>query len=576
VFLLNSLFCYTQPIQEVITDHKRSSYHKFAVDLYARGLYFEAIPYFETVINKKRHPTPEMRWKLANCYRQSRMYQKASQVYEMIAKDDFTSFPLAVLWWARMEQSSGNYQEAMKHYQRFFKIYKGNASDTLRKAFAMKNSCQFALKYSHNNQKETTVNLLPDQINGAYTSFGGCLMDRSFWFTRTISRNVKREIELPAGKGRYTNEYINRVFIAFFEEGKWSKSGMVTIKGIAPQTDVFAPWMALNRKRMFYSMGNRQKETVAIYFSQIMTNDSLTAPELLRMPTDLQFTSVKHPMVTLVNGKHVMFFAGKVAGNPRGYDIYFGEITGSQDELIHVQPAGATINTSQDEISPYYDMQGQKLYFSSEGHQGMGNFDVFVAKGVPGKDWNIPQNMQIPVNSGADDIFYVPKSGLEQSFGLVTSNRSHPGHSSHYDKLYQVIQQQAPLQLLNALPDSSGKPLKAGDKLVFTNIYFERDEATLQPSSFKALDRIALFLEDHPSISFEVAGHTDSTGTWAYNKKLSVERAKRVIEYLVNKGIAKERLVPKGYSYSEPLYQGRNDSPAKRNRRVEFIIRIQN
>ncbi|MFO0747261.1 MAG: OmpA family protein [Myxococcota bacterium] len=108
-------------------------------------------------------------------------------------------------------------------------------------------------------------------------------------------------------------------------------------------------------------------------------------------------------------------------------------------------------------------------------------------------------------------------------------------------------------------------------------VFFDLDRATIDAESFPLLDEIAEVLVATPRLkSVEVAGHTDSAGTEAHNQALSEGRAKAVVDYLVKKGVARERLVPKGYGFTRPLVApapgGETEEQAAKNRRVEFVI----
>lgn len=104
-------------------------------------------------------------------------------------------------------------------------------------------------------------------------------------------------------------------------------------------------------------------------------------------------------------------------------------------------------------------------------------------------------------------------------------------------------------------------------------VHFETLSAKLKPKSFPLLDNVAKVLEAHPEIEkVEVAGHTDARGETDLNQDLSQRRAESVVAYLVEKGIAKTRLVPKGYGESKPLEKGKTDEARQANRRVEFTI----
>ena len=103
-------------------------------------------------------------------------------------------------------------------------------------------------------------------------------------------------------------------------------------------------------------------------------------------------------------------------------------------------------------------------------------------------------------------------------------------------------------------------------------IQFEFNKSVIRPGiSFKILDEVVEVLKDNPKITLEVQGHTDNVGGDAYNMKLSQSRAESVRNYLVSKGIASPRLVPKGYGFHQPLVPNTTASNRELNRRVQFI-----
>ena len=86
------------------------------------------------------------------------------------------------------------------------------------------------------------------------------------------------------------------------------------------------------------------------------------------------------------------------------------------------------------------------------------------------------------------------------------------------------------------------------------------------------LNRVVKLLEENPAIEIEMSAHTDSYGSDEYNFKLSDNRARSVMEYILSKGIAPHRIISQGYGETKPVAQ--NDTPENRqlNRRVEFTI----
>jgi outer membrane protein OmpA-like peptidoglycan-associated protein len=112
-----------------------------------------------------------------------------------------------------------------------------------------------------------------------------------------------------------------------------------------------------------------------------------------------------------------------------------------------------------------------------------------------------------------------------------------------------------------------------GREIFLYDIYYNFDSAKLLPDSKTALDRIILLLQSNPTLKLEFGSHTDSRGTHEYNDKLSEQRAKSVVDYLVNAGIDSTRLSWKGYGKRHPLIaKPATEGEHRMNRRTSFKI----
>ena len=103
-------------------------------------------------------------------------------------------------------------------------------------------------------------------------------------------------------------------------------------------------------------------------------------------------------------------------------------------------------------------------------------------------------------------------------------------------------------------------------------VFFDFNKATIKSVSFLLLDDVAQAMKDNPTIKVEIGGHTDSVGDDNFNLKLSQKRAESVQTYLIKKGIASNRMVPKGFGENVPIADNRTDGGRAQNRRVEFLI----
>jgi OmpA-OmpF porin, OOP family len=115
--------------------------------------------------------------------------------------------------------------------------------------------------------------------------------------------------------------------------------------------------------------------------------------------------------------------------------------------------------------------------------------------------------------------------------------------------------------------------LTASNIAIMDKVQFETGKANVKPESHGLLDEVAKMLKDNPQVELiSVEGHTDSTGSPDFNRKLSQQRAEAVAKYLASKGIKGARMEPKGFGPDRPIADNESDTGREANRRVEFNI----
>ena len=115
-------------------------------------------------------------------------------------------------------------------------------------------------------------------------------------------------------------------------------------------------------------------------------------------------------------------------------------------------------------------------------------------------------------------------------------------------------------------------PIEIGQVVRLNNVFFDFDKWDLRPESYVELDRVVKLLSDNPAIEIEMSAHTDNRGSDEYNFKLSDNRARSVMEYIISKGIAASRIISQGYGETKPVVPNDTDENRQLNRRVEFKI----
>ncbi len=166
-------------------------------------------------------------------------------------------------------------------------------------------------------------------------------------------------------------------------------------------------------------------------------------------------------------------------------------------------------------------------------------------------------------NSSTGAYLISLKPGM--NYGISVNKQGYLFHSENFEIPQEAVAKKIQKDILL-------KKVEVGIKIVLTNIFFDFNKATLRTESIAELDRLYKLLVDISTLKIEISGHTDNVGSATYNQQLSENRAKSVVNYLTEKGIAVERLQYKGYGFTQPV--ATNDTPEGRqiNRRTEFKV----
>jgi outer membrane protein OmpA-like peptidoglycan-associated protein len=154
----------------------------------------------------------------------------------------------------------------------------------------------------------------------------------------------------------------------------------------------------------------------------------------------------------------------------------------------------------------------------------------------------------------------------------IPSTPSAPAPSNKNQKKKEEVAQAEPPKKEKILKDLDAKKIQKGQVIQIEKLFFEADQSAITVKSFDVLDEVYDFLVENPKVTVEIGGHTNSKPKHAYCDRLSSERAQSVADYLVDKGISKERIQAKGYGKRKPITKGSSAEAHRRNQRVEIKI----
>lgn len=397
---------------------------------YARKQFNIAIPMLEEEFNKAKDSQlkGETAYMLGESYRRTHQTQSASDWYKRAQTQRYGKD--TDLKYARMLQQLQDYDEARKAYQSAGR-YAGNVRLYQEEMIA----CQKAKKWL----SETDKNLYKVAslgTNNSATDFSPVMYNAD----QLIITSDRAESE---GKENYkwTGE-------KFFDLYLLNINAETVERFEAPFNQSFhqgAPSFGQDQNTVFFTQCGSE-EKIAVDYCQIMfsqkNGDTWSKPTAIDLGNKAQ--NYLHPVLS-EDGKMLVFACDKEEGFG-GYDLYYSIKIGADDEAKWSVPInlGNKINTDGNEVFPFLDQD--TLYFSSDGHTGMGGLDIFRVEKKAHK-WQSPQNLKAPMNSGGDDFGFIldvlnplPENIIQQ--GYFSSNRL-GGRGS--DDIYKFQQQIPPL-----------------------------------------------------------------------------------------------------------------------------------
>jgi peptidoglycan-associated lipoprotein len=595
------IFLSVVALPEIFAQKKKS---ERAYAAYNAGEYYEAIDRFKDAYSKTnksdKNARNELVFMIAECYRLTNEPKDAETWYKLAVKSSYSK-PDAQFYFAESLKKNGKYQQAIDE----FKKYKQAAPADARADQEIR-SCELSIEWQRNPEAYKVEEL--KELNSRESDFSPAYARDDFgvvYFTSARDDAAGNKTHGATGQS-FTDIFESRVD----KKSKWSTP--VPVEAINTDNEEGTPAFSSDYRELFFTRceaGKRERKGCEIMYSK-RTGDTWSEPKNLGILPDTVVAA--HPALS-ADGL-TLYFVSDIPGGSGKKDIWKVTRGRAGDNWSKPENLGPDINTPGDELFPYCREDGT-LYFSSDGQIGMGGLDIFSAKQQPDGSWLV-RNMRPPINSFADDfgiafenkeergIFSSTRKGKGNddlySFelpplkfnvtGLVKDEKT--GDVIPGSQIQLIASDGSNLQAETGSSGDFKFALKADVDYIFLaskrgylngkekettkgqeksrdfmvtilltaidkpielpNILYDFGKWDLRPESMVSLDKLVETLLDNPNVTIELMSHTDSRDTEEYNQELSQKRAQVVVQYLIDKGIAPERLMAKGYGESTP------------------------
>ena len=568
------------------------------------GEYYESSQMYRKIYNKtpakKRELRGELAFKVGESNRFINNAAKAASGYQNAIRYKYPD-SIVFLHNGMSLLKAGKYSDAGK----MFDIYlQSRPNDPL--AIQGKKSSELAPEWKKKPSRYEVKQA--DKFNSKRSEFSPMFFGKDndqLYFTSS------REDAKGENKSAITGMKYNDIFFSKKDEkGAWQTPEVIQ-DNVNTEFDEGVCSFTSDGNTMYFTrclVDTENPQTAQIYTSS-RSGAKWSEPQKLKMFRDTTW-AVAHPSVS-ADGRY-LYFCSDIGAGYGGKDIWRAEL--NEGVVVAVENLGSAINTPGDEMFPYIRENGE-LYFSSNGHAGMGGLDIFKAIEDENGKWYV-QNMRPPINSSADD-FGITFAGLAEK-GFFSSGRN---AGNGYDHIYSFELPTLVIEVEGWVVDKDDEPIPDatirivgengsiyktmsrkdgryrinlergvnyvmmassigymnGNRTISTssedknqsypvdfilasitkpvlieNIFYDFDRATLRPESKQALDELIKMLNDNPHVTIELGSHTDMIGREQYNLNLSDRRAKSVVDYLIRGGIDAGRLTFRGYGKTQP------------------------
>ncbi len=378
---------------------------------------YGAINYYKAYIKKKPKDFKAI-YHLAELEERTRNYSQALLYYNTAYESNPNKFSAALYHKARMEKMMGSYDLAKKDFQKFIAEQGEGGKDDLKSRASIELlSCDTAIMF-RSRPLPFAINNLGAGINKQHIEFAPVPTSANDIIYGSLPEPKPKSYDLDEPKPKrkfYKGRRVGQEWQGLGElEGPFNSNEAHTGNG------AFSP----DGTRFYFSRCSEDwnMDVTCELWLSVKKDHQWSEPEKLNSDINKSGYSSSQPSVGRDenSGKEVLYFVSDRPGGFGGTDIWYTLYDSTNKSYSVVKNVGTQINTNSNEMTPYYYEPQKKLFYSTDGRAGLGGYDVFVARGAM-KTWLSASNVGYPINSSADDIYYV-LSPLAKS-GFLVSNR---------------------------------------------------------------------------------------------------------------------------------------------------------
>ncbi|MDX2432863.1 MAG: OmpA family protein [Bacteroides sp.] len=596
IFLaLMAIFILTLPLEA-----QKKAKDSRAQAAFDAGEYSTAIDLYKDAYSKvPKDQKTAIFFKVGECYRIIGDSKSAALWYNKAIREDYQD-PIIYLRHGQTQLVNEKYEEAEED----FKKYKELVPDDPRGDIGFE-SCQAAIVWTE-NPTGYIVEIMK-VFNSRERDFSPAYVNESYsevYFTST-----RDEASGDDTHGATGQSFADMFSTTMDRKGKWSVP--VPVEVLNSDFEDGTPCVSSDFSRIYFTRckkGKSQQLGCQIYKSKSDGESWQEADVVFEMLGDS--ISTAHPAIS--PDDNTLYFVSDMPGGLGENDIW--KVTMEDGQWGEPENLGEEINTPGNDLYPYVHPDGT-LYFSSDSRVGLGGLDIYKARIDETGSWMV-ENMRPPINSPDDDFGIVFEGDLERGFfsssrkgrgndeifsfvlpplvfavnGVVKDEKTDQVLPSSKvksvgsdgitvesttgdDGTFRFMLKTATDYVfiasnegyLNGKERESTRGLDQSREFDVTiylastervielpNIFYDFAKWDLRPESMVSLDNLVETLNDNPNVTIELMSHTDSRGTPADNLELSQKRAQSVVDYLISKGIATDRLQAKGYGESQP------------------------